>query len=309
VSVNEWHHKKSLDHPWSRRLRADLVFIGQAIRLHTILRSRCIREKSPLATAFVATPAVCVIIAANLVVFGLWQEAKARQDVHFYRQIHNLFVVPYHKEERRQRPHTVLLSGFSYSKFAHLCLNLFALHLFGSTLEPLMGSRKFVYLYICSIYASKFLDFKIFEKIDAFLEKLYGSKLKIVQKIDGFIAALTKLIDSATDSYEIPDRLQPNKKRRSRLNGGGHGASGAVSGLSIYYCLSFPNQGFLFLQAAVEMPARSAILVWIAQDILQQGRTNIGHGVHLGGYMFGGLIWLLDRIFIGPAKDCRYFEI
>jgi len=85
--------------------------------------------------------------------------------------------------------------------------------------------------------------------------------------------------------------------QKKRVGAAGLGASGAISGLATYSCLRFPEDRYCFLEFLV-LPAPSALLVWCLQDILQLGRqTGTGHGIHLGGYSFGFLAWLVDSIF------------
>ena len=79
------------------------------------------------------------------------------------------------------------------------------------------------------------------------------------------------------------------------------GASGALSAVQAYYCLRFPNAKFRFGWCQVKGPW--ACLVWFILDLQQLGEnTGIGHGAHLGGYIFGALFYLAHDI-IAPRLE------
>lgn len=72
------------------------------------------------------------------------------------------------------------------------------------------------------------------------------------------------------------------------------GASGAISGLLIFYSLNFPKK-LLYLFGFIPIPALMASLLFISLDLfglLNQAQGHglpIGHGAHLGGAVFGGI--------------------
>lgn len=255
--------------------------------------------QSPLMAAAVMRPACCVITTANLIVYALWQKAKHEGDLRFYRAMYQLFVVPYDEEERRRRPLSILLSAFSHLEFLHLSRCLLGLHCLGDELEQFMGSRKFIYFYVSSIYASKFINFGFFHKIDHFLERVYGSELSIFRRIDLFMEALTELIQ-----VDLPHHFRHQKRKLGRV--GAMGASGALSALLANYSLHFPESEFIFYGGIFILPARMATLVWFFEDFLLQGRTNTGHGAHLRGYIFRALIWALEKWFLVGHEELEY---
>jgi membrane associated rhomboid family serine protease len=78
------------------------------------------------------------------------------------------------------------------------------------------------------------------------------------------------------------------------------GASGAISGIILIFCLLFPREKIL-LFGIIPVPAMIGALLFIGLDIwgliAQTGGAGlpIGHGAHLGGAMTG-IVWYLIGI-------------
>lgn len=80
---------------------------------------------------------------------------------------------------------------------------------------------------------------------------------------------------------------QPERKVMGSL-----GASGAISAIQMFFCLKFPRVRFYVFGEALSAPW--AGLVWLLQDLGSIGsESNVGHGAHVGGYLFGAFSFLL----------------
>lgn len=80
------------------------------------------------------------------------------------------------------------------------------------------------------------------------------------------------------------------------------GASGGISGLLVYYCLSFPRAkvGLLFWFRWIRIPVGLMIFFWIVGQIIgafQQidGFSDVSALSHLGGALIGVVFWLFTR--------------
>lgn len=74
------------------------------------------------------------------------------------------------------------------------------------------------------------------------------------------------------------------------------GASGAISSLITFYCLSFPKSE-LQVGGVVTCKAPVAALVWVAQELFSLFEDDgIGHGAHLGGTIFGAMVWAITKL-------------
>jgi membrane associated rhomboid family serine protease len=68
------------------------------------------------------------------------------------------------------------------------------------------------------------------------------------------------------------------------------GASGVLSSVITFTCLSITRRSFTF--SGIDIPAPFAALVWAVQDaILLLSDDGIGHGTHLGGDLFGAMVY------------------
>lgn len=68
------------------------------------------------------------------------------------------------------------------------------------------------------------------------------------------------------------------------------GASGILSAVMTFHCLSFPKKTFEVSGVALSAPLGA--LAWaINEALLLRGDDNIGHGHHLGGALFGAIVY------------------
>lgn len=78
------------------------------------------------------------------------------------------------------------------------------------------------------------------------------------------------------------------------------GASGAISGILLLFCLIFPKEKILLL-GIVPVPALTGALIFMGLDIwglmaqADGGGLPIGHGAHLGGALTGLLYYFIIR--------------
>ena len=195
------------------------------------------------------------VMLANAIVHILWKIAIEGN----YHEIGNWmvknFIMPHNKQQLlRFQPHTMLLSAFSHTAYEHLAANMSMLKLVGPPIEKAIGTREYMYFYITSAYASHIFSLWIFEPFERVFKRV--------------------LFGHATVS------------EASSL-----GVSGAISSLFMYYCLRFPNKTLaLGDEWPVQIPAKFAGLIYAFADLVLGTfglDTRVGHGAHLGGYVYG----------------------
>ena len=231
-------------------------------------------------------PATGPIVATNLAVFVMWQAADGNKNSLDFMKKH--FLLDYrHFHERK---HTILLSCFSHIDSTHIAGNMAFLHCTGSKLSRKLGSRSFCYLYTASIYASHLFDTEIYMPIF----HPYRSKQTGVLAWIPFI-----------------------QRKKQNIPRFALGASGAISAVVAYYCLTFPLDKLdlskiqeLSLgeksKEKLEAPAWLVLLSSVAWDLFPSTETaidNVGHGAHLGGYLFGVVAFVLNNIW--TSKQCK----
>ena len=165
------------------------------------------------------------------------------------------------------RPYQLITYMFMHANFEHIFFNMFALWMFGNTLENIWGSKRFLLFYmVCGIGAG------------------------LCQELVQYIQYASSLADYASVNM-----------------GGGHvvsmdaylnmmntvGASGAIYGLLLAFGMMFPNS-MIYLYFLFPIKAKWFVigyaLIELVSGLFSGG--NIAHFAHLGGMLFGLLLIL-----------------
>jgi membrane associated rhomboid family serine protease len=154
----------------------------------------------------------------------------------------------------------------SSESFFHILFNMFALWMFGSTLENLWGPARFLAFYIvCGLGAG------------------------ITQAL-----ALTYDISQYNTMYEL-GQISVDKLYML-VNVPTLGASGAVMGIFAAFAYTFPNSQMIILPIPFPIKAKWALLGLAVLDVLggiSSESTGIAHFAHLGGAAVGIIIVLI----------------
>ena len=179
----------------------------------------------------------------------------------------------------------------SYQSLFHIMFNMFALYSFGTALEYVMGSKRFLNFYLLTGLGALALQMIV----QAF--EVYGITGSIVN--DG-----TFIIDSAKRTISYPDNM--DQQQASKLLGiylsSMVGASGAVFGLLIAFGMLFPNMELMIMFIPVPIKAKYIIPAYILLELFlgvkQIEGDSVAHYAHLGGALFGFILvklWGLRR--------------
>ena len=178
---------------------------------------------------------------------------------------------------RSQYPHTLITHAFSQKNWNHLLSNMVSLSITAPWVLRYLGTyRSFFYFYIGSIYFSTFFS--------DLLYRWLPKKLKLCDKtgINGYIIRL----------YQ---RLSHRLLHRIRISSSGLGASGATSALSMLFILTSRKRSKLgrwtYILAASMMLSDLIPLVY-HQIIGRDRKDNISYSAHLGGHIFGLMVWI-----------------
>ena len=151
----------------------------------------------------------------------------------------------------------------SSQSFFHILFNMFALWMFGSTLENLWGPSRFLIFYL-----------------------LCGLGAGIAQ-----VVALTYDISNYNAMFEAGQIGAEELYILSNVPT--LGASGAVMGIFAAFAYTFPNSQMLILPIPFPIKAKWALLGLAVLDVLggvSSESTGIAHFAHLGGAAVGILI-------------------
>ena len=179
----------------------------------------------------------------------------------------------------------------SYQSLFHIMFNMFALYSFGTSLEYVMGSKRFLNFYLLTGLGALALQMMV----QAF--EVYGITGSIVN--DGSF-----IIDSAKRTISYPDNM--DQQQASKLLGiylsSMVGASGAVFGLLIAFVMLFPNVELMIMFIPVPIKAKYIVPAYILLELFlgvkQIEGDSVAHYAHLGGALLGFILvklWGLRR--------------
>ena len=150
---------------------------------------------------------------------------------------------------------------FMHANFGHLFFNMFALWMFGNTLENIWGSKRFLLFYmVCGIGAG------------------------ICQEVVQYIQYATTLSNYAT--VNLGNQVVPMSTYLNMMNT--VGASGAIYGLLLAFGMMFPDSR-IYLYFLFPIKAKWFVIGYAALELIMGigGADNVAHFAHLGGMLFG----------------------
>ena len=170
-------------------------------------------------------------------------------------------------------PHQIITNMFLHSpqSYAHIIFNMFCLYTFGSMLERVWGSKRFLIFYlICGIGASLIIMLSV-----PFTAEQFAKSAEALQ-YGGYSAQL----------------VSEYKAQYMAL-----GASGAIMGLEAAFVYLFPNTQLYVMFIPIPVKAKYVIPFFMLLDLFggfyHVEGDNIGHFAHLGGALVGFILVLI----------------
>lgn len=153
------------------------------------------------------------------------------------------------------KPYQIVTHMFMHANTGHLFFNMFALYMFGSSLEMVWGPKRFLFFYFFTALGAMILHFLVWY-LEIYIN--YGSHPQFEQILHSKSAIL--------------------------------GASGAVFGLLAGFGMLFPNTKLMLLIPPIPMKAKYFVMLYAIAELFM-GVTNtmsgVAHFAHLGGAIFG----------------------
>ena len=166
------------------------------------------------------------------------------------------------------KPYQLITYMFMHGNFEHLFFNMFALWMFGNTLENIWGSKRFLWFYmLCGIGAG------------------------LCQEVVQYIQYATSL--AQYDSVNLGGgQVIPMASYLNLMNT--VGASGAIDGLLLAFGMMFPN-AMIYLYFFVPIKAKWFVIGYAVIELVSGfiGGGNVAHFAHLGGMLFGLILILV----------------
>ncbi len=216
-------------------------------------------------------------------------------------------------------PYQFITYMFMHGGFAHILFNMFALWMFGNTLENVWGPKRFLIYYMATgvgagIVYLIWISFQIspvINEINLFLEtkdlailgkftsehtfRLNEFSGAIWQQFQGFERSLKVLSANPENTQAMQTTINfLTDYKAFFLNQ--HvvvGASGAVFGILLAFGMMFPN-AVIYLYFAIPIKAKYFVMIYGAfelfEGVMNRPGSNIAHFAHLGGMLFGYIL-------------------
>ncbi|MBP7273058.1 MAG: rhomboid family intramembrane serine protease [Saprospiraceae bacterium] len=153
------------------------------------------------------------------------------------------------------QPYQILTHMFNHANFGHILFNMLGLYMFGSPVERVLGSQRFLMFYLFCGFGAIALHMGV-----NYVELNY-------------MGALPEVV----------------------LNTPTLGASGAVYGLLAAVAYFYPNAEMMSLFLPIPVKAKYAVVIYICIELFMGvGRLQggVAHFAHIGGALFGYLLLL-----------------
>ena len=179
------------------------------------------------------------------------------------------------------KPWQIITYMFMHGGFSHIFFNMFALFMFGPTLEYTMGSKRF-------------LNYYFITGVGALLMQWMVQALEVHQMVGSF---------TIPNGNIGPYQNMANFDKLADIYGGAVlGASGAIFGLLLAFGMLFPDVEMMIIPIPIPIKAKWLVTGYMAVELFlgveQFSGDSVAHFAHLGGALFGFImlkIWGLRR--------------
>lgn len=189
-------------------------------------------------------------------------------------------------------PVQLLTYMFLHFDFWHLFFNMFALFMFGTSLERVMGQSRFLFYYVACGFGAALIQ-----------EGVYAVM------VDHYASVLPEALVSAAEQGKYYLSEPASYKLAALINTPVIGASGAVYGILLAFAMIFPNLPLYIMFIPVPVKAKWVVLGYAVIELLEaisnNPGDNVAHVAHLGG-MLVGLVMILYWKKNGTFYD-RYY--
>ena len=171
------------------------------------------------------------------------------------------------------RPYQLVTYMFMHGGFTHILFNMYAVWVFGSILERVWGSSRFLLFYIVTGVGAGLVQ----ELVQYLYFSMNLAQYTQVNKGGGLIVPMAEYLNLWTTV----------------------GASGAVYGILLAFAMTFPNEQLFMIPFPFPIKAKYFVMIFGALELFTGLSNNVGdnvaHFAHLGGMIFGIVLILYWR--------------
>lgn len=185
-------------------------------------------------------------------------------------------------------PYQLVTYMFMHGGFSHLFFNMFALFMFGRTLEYVWGPKRFLIFYVVAGLGA------------AFVQELVGA-VRFYNLVEGVDAEMLTLVfeEGVAALREGKNFILPKLAELNLvLNSQTVGASGAVYAILLGFGMLFPNERMYVFPVPFPIKAKYFVIGYALIELYMgtMGTPDgVAHFAHLGGMLFGFLLIKLWR--------------
>lgn len=197
------------------------------------------------------------------------------------------------------QPWQMLTHMFMHGDLRHILFNMFALWMFGTAVEQVFGTKKFIIFYLLAGLGAAVIQL-------AYLHFQYNSGLDVLSAAgfdsSGVISTLNEGKYNTGWESVLGNKLEDFI---SSFNTSMVGASGAIMGVLVAFGMLFPNSKLMLIFLPVPVKAKYFIPVIIGLDLISaltgqsfMSPNNTAYVAHLGGALTGFLMvyfWKKDQ--------------
>jgi membrane associated rhomboid family serine protease len=194
---------------------------------------------------------------------------------------------------------------FLHGGFTHILFNMFALWMFGNTLENVWGGKRFLTYYFITGVGAALVHMLVLwigisgmqsditqvmssptpEAFTAFLTQHFPG---YQMQLSGFISSWS--MNPADPTYINQASIYMNDLAILKMDVPTVGASGAVFGILLAFGMMFPN-ALIYLYFFIPVKAKWFVIAYGAMELYfgfaNNPGDNVAHFAHLGGMIFG----------------------
>lgn len=208
------------------------------------------------------------------------------------------------------KPWQFITYMFMHGSFAHLFFNMFALWMFGASVENYWGTKRFLIYYLITGIGAALVHYLVtFFQIHPMLSLLnqflndpsiesfrylaeHNTNPAFKSMLDNNLMYLQQNPDSINQLVNITANARDTFLNQFNIIG----ASGSVYGILLAFGMLFPNN-LIYIYFLLPIKAKWMVVIYGVIELLTGLGTSdgIAHFAHLGGMIFGILLILLWR--------------
>lgn len=224
-------------------------------------------------------PVVKNLLIINILIYLVMALLPAAD--HFF----NRYFALYYFTSPAFEPYQLFTYMFLHGGFMHLFFNMFALAMFGRTIEMTMGSARFLFYYITCGICAALVQMGVFAYYIHGLESILPPDIASRAIHDGYDLIVRGY------NYSDPDLSKLNAFVNSPMVG----ASGAIYGVLLAFGFLYPNLPVYLLFIPIPIKSKWLIAGYFVLELvmgISNSADGVAHFAHLGGMIFGFLMLL-----------------